>query len=212
MNILIIGCTRGIGRRLLEQALEKGHNVTALARYPSKLDDIQNKNLKVLKGDILDPPSVDAAAAGRDVIFSTVGIKPAEAFKAVTLFSEGTRNVLNSMAKAGVKRLITVTGIGAGDSAGHGGFLYDKLFMPIVLKRAYDDKNQQETLIKASDAEWVIVRPGFLTNGPETGEYRALTDLEGVTAGKISRSDVANFMLKELEANKFLRKTPLITY
>jgi putative NADH-flavin reductase len=212
MDILIIGCTRGIGRRLLEQALEKGHNVTALARDPSKLDDIRNDTLNILKGDILDPGSVEAAASGRDAILTTVGIKPAEAFKTVTLFSEGTRNVLNAMGKARVKRLITVTGIGAGDSAGHGGFLYDKLFMPVVLKNAYDDKNQQETLIKASDAEWVIVRPGFLTNGPETGEYRALTDLEGVTAGKISRSDVANFMLRELAENKFLRQTPLITY
>jgi putative NADH-flavin reductase len=120
--------------------------------------------------------------------------------------------MLDAMKKTGVRRLVCITGIGAGDSRNHGGFLYDRLLQPLLLKKVYDDKDRQEALIKASDVDWVIVRPGFLTNGPETGEYRVLTDLEGVTAGKISRADVAHFMLNELDSNKYLRQTPLITY
>jgi putative NADH-flavin reductase len=212
MKILIIGATRGIGRRLVEQALEKGHTVTALVRRDPRRLDIQHERLKALKGDILDAASIEQALAGQDAVCSTIGVTPLEAFKTVTVFSEGTKNMLEAMKKTGVRRLICITGIGAGDSRGHGGFLYDKLLLPLPFKKIYDDKDRQEALIKASDVDWVIVRPGFLTNGPETGKYRALTDLEGVTAGKISRADVAHFMLNELDYNKFLRQTPLITY
>ena len=84
-----------------------------------------------------------------------------------------------------------MTGIGVGDSKAHGGFLYDKIVHPILLKTIYEDKNIQEDLVKESGLEWVIVRPGFLTNGPLSGKYRVLTDLIRVKAGKISRADVA---------------------
>ena len=76
----------------------------------------------------------------------------------------------------------------------------------------YADKDRQEALIRATDLDWTIVRPGFLTNGPLTRSYRVLTDLAGVTAGRISRADVAHFMLQELAANRYLRQTPLLTY
>ena len=116
------------------------------------------------------------------------------------------------MKNSGVKRLICVTGIGAGDSKGHGGFFYDSIFLPFLLRTIYADKDRQESLIKASLVDWTIVRPGFLTNGPFTERYRVLTDLSGVTAGKISRADVAHFMLKELQSKHYLRQTPLLTY
>jgi putative NADH-flavin reductase len=120
--------------------------------------------------------------------------------------------VLAAMAEHGVRRLLCITGIGAGDSKGHGGFLYDRIFNPLLLKTIYQDKNRQEALIKASNTDWTIVRPAFLTNGPLTRNYRVLTDLSGVTAGKISRADVAHFMLVELAANHYLGQTPLLTY
>ena len=80
------------------------------------------------------------------------------------------------MRGAGVRRLVAVTGLGAGDSRGHGGFLYDAVFFPLVLKRVYDDKDVQEQMIRASDLDWTIVRPGLLASGPATGAARALTD------------------------------------
>ena len=116
------------------------------------------------------------------------------------------------MKKSGTKRLVCVTGIGAGDSRGHGGFLYDSLFYPLLLRTVYADKDRQESLVKASDIDWVIVRPGFLTNGPLTGRYRVITDLSGVTAGRISRADVAHFILQQFVAPSHLRQTPLLTY
>ncbi|OGA56284.1 MAG: flavin reductase [Betaproteobacteria bacterium RIFCSPLOWO2_12_FULL_62_58] len=208
MNILIVGATRGIGRQLLEQALISGHTVTALVRNPQRLAT-RHERLKVVKGDILDSDSVARAMAGQGAVCCTIGVKAP--WPRVTVFSEGTRNVLQAMKKAGVKRLICVTGIGAGDSKGHGGFLYDRIFTPLLLKPAYADKDRQESLIKASDVDWTIVRPGFLTNGPLTRNYRMLTDMTGVTAGWISRADVAHFILREFASNQYLRQTPLLT-
>jgi putative NADH-flavin reductase len=208
MNILIVGATRGIGRQFLEQALASGHNVTALVRDPRRLA-MQHERLRVVKGDILDSDSVARAMAGQDAVCCTIGIKLP--WPPVTVFSEGTRNLLQAMKKTGVRRLICVTGIGAGDSRGHGGFLYDYLILPVLFRTVYADKDRQESLIKASDVDWTIVRPGFLTNGPLTKNYRMLTDMTGVTAGRISRADVAHFFLQELMSNQYLRQTPLLT-
>jgi putative NADH-flavin reductase len=116
------------------------------------------------------------------------------------------------MRRQGVRQLICNTGIGARDSKGHGGFLYDRFFNPILLKTIYEDKDRQETLIRASETEWTIVRPGLLTNGSLTKKYQVITDLTDVTAGKISRADVAHFILEELAANRYLGQTPLLTY
>jgi putative NADH-flavin reductase len=208
MNIMIVGATRGIGRQLLEQALTSGHAVTALVRDPRRLA-AQHERLRVVKGDILAPDAVAAAMAGQGAVCCSIGVKAP--WIRITVFSEGTRNLLQAMKKTRVRRLVCVTGIGAGDSRGHGGFLYDRIFYPFLLKPIYADKDRQEALIRASDAEWTIVRPGFLTNGPLTKNYRALTDLTGITAGWISRADVAHFMLKELESKQYLRKAPLLT-
>jgi putative NADH-flavin reductase len=208
MNILIVGATRGIGRQLLEQALASGHAVTALVRNPQRLA-IQHERLKVIKGDILDSDSVARAMTGQEAVCCTIGVKAP--WIRITVFSEGTKNLLQAMNKTGVKRLICVTGIGAGDSKGHGGFLYDYIFLPLLLKPIYADKDRQESLIKASNVDWTIVRPGFLTNGPLTKNYRKLTDMTEVTAGWISRADIAHFILEELESKQYLKQTPLLT-
>ncbi|NTW49798.1 MAG: SDR family oxidoreductase [Chlorobiales bacterium] len=209
MKLLIIGATRGVGFELLKLALEQNHTVTALVRDPGRLP-IQHERLRVLKGDILNLDSVTAATENQEAVFTCVGITPT--IFTVSTFSEGIKNVLTAMQAKGVKRLIAVTGMGAGDSKGHGGVLYDFLFQPLVLKSIYEDKDREEELIKASPVDWVIVRPGMLTNGELTGKYRAFTDLTGITAGSISRKDVADFLLKQLGSNEYLRKTPLLCY
>jgi putative NADH-flavin reductase len=209
MKLLIIGATRGLGFILHEQALQVGHAVTTLVRNPQKMPK-QHAGLKVIQGDILDPESVQRAMAAQEAVCVTIG--SGITWKPVTVFSQGTRNVLEAMRRQGVRRLICITGIGAGDSKGHGGFLYDRLFNPLLLKTIYTDKDRQEALIRASDTEWTIIRPGFLTNGPLTKKYQVITDLTGVTSGKISRADVAHFILEELAANRYLRQTPLLTY
>jgi putative NADH-flavin reductase len=209
MNILIIGATRGIGLQLLEQTLQAGHAVTALVRDPQKLTR-QHERLSVFKGDILDLDAVQRAMVGQEAVCITIGI--GVTWKPVTVFSEGTRNVLEAINREGVRRLICVTGISAGESKGHGGFLYERLFKRLLLRTIYEDKDRQEALIQASETDWTIVRPGFLTNGPLTKKYQVITDLTGVTAGKISRTDVAHFILEEMVANRYLGQTPLLTY
>lgn len=209
MNILIAGASRGIGRQLVEQALAAGHAVTALARDPSKVAGARER-LRTVQGSVLDPAAVAAAMAGQNAVCCAIGVKTP--WEQPAVFSEGTQRLLEAMKQAGVRRLVCITGIGAGDSRGHGGLLYDRVFFPLLLKTVYADKNRQESLIRASDTDWTIVRPGFLTNGPLTGNYRVLTDLTGVTAGRIARAEVAHFMLQELESNRYLGQTPLLTY
>jgi putative NADH-flavin reductase len=209
MKILIIGATRGIGAALLLQALETGYEVTVLARNPASIT-ITHDNLRLLKGDILDSTSVEAAVQGQDAICVTIGAPIS--FKPVTVFSEGIRQVLNAMQHHPGQRLICVTGIGAGDSKGHGGFLYDRIFKPLLLKTIYADKDIQEDAIRKSGVDWVIARPAGLTNGPKTGRYRVLTNLEGVISGRISRADVAHFIIQELSEKKYTGQTPLLTY
>jgi putative NADH-flavin reductase len=209
MNLLIIGATRGIGFQLLDQALEAGHTVTALVRDPQKIAK-QHERLKLIQGDILDLEVVQRAMAEQEAVCVTIGI--GVTWKPVMVFSQGTRNVLEAMHQKGVRRLICITGIGAGDSKDHGDFLYDRLFKPFLLKTIYQDKDRQESLIQNGEVDWTIIRPGFLTNGPLTKEYRVFTDLRGVKAGKISRADVAHFILEELATNRYLGQTPLLTY
>lgn len=208
MNIAVIGGTSGVGLEFVKQALEHGHTVRVLARTPSKLT-IQNPNLTVIQGDVLDLTSVNKVISGSDAIVSCLGAKPA---KVVTVFSEGTKNILAAMKNNKVKRFICITGIGAGNSKGHGGFLYDTIVLLLIFEGIFKDKNRQEDSIKKSDIEWEIVRPSFLTNGPLTAKYRVVTNLDGVTAGTISRADVANFMLNECIAPGYLYKTPLLMY
>lgn len=209
MRILVIGATGPTGQQIIEQGLAQRHEVTALVRNPDKFQ-MQHNSLQIVKGDILDPASLDAVQQ-QDAVISSLGTKKI-GLESVTLLSEGTKNLLRAMERHSVKRLICITGLGAGDSKGHGGLLYDNLILPLILKRIYDDKDRQEAEIRQSNLEWVIVRPGILTNDPAKGNYRVLTDLTGVTAGKISRADVAAFVLQQLTEERYLYQTPLISY
>ena len=130
--------------------------------------------------------------------------------KPVTLFSKATRVVVDAMQEARVRRLICVTGLGAGDSRGKGGLLYNAVFFPLFLKRAYDDKDAQEWIIRKSGLDWVIARPGLLTHGPHTGRYRVLTSPEDWRGGIISRADVADFLVAQIDDDAHVGQTPLL--
>ncbi len=209
MKILILGGSGSVGKHLVEQALELGHEVVVLVRSPGKLN-IQHKNLRVLAGNALDPDAVAAALAGQEAVVYAIGSDGVG--KEVTLFSESTRILIFAMEEHGVGRLVAITGIGAGDSKGHGGWIYEWLIYPLFTKKIYADKDRQEELIRKSDLDWVIVRPAAFTNGPLGGKLRALTELEGMTISSISRADTAAFVLDQLESDRWLKKSPLVGY
>lgn len=209
MRVGVIGATRGIGREVVRQGLDRGHQMAVLARDPGRMEQAHTE-LAVLPGDIRSSSAVETLLGRVDAVCTTIGRSPS--LREVRVFSEGMRTVLDAMQRCAVRRLIAVTGIGAGDSRGHGGFLYDRIVLPLVLRAIYEDKDREERLIRESGVDWTIVRPGFLTNGPRTGKYRAVVDLEGVRSGRISRADVAHFILEELENGRYLGQAPLLTY
>jgi uncharacterized protein YbjT (DUF2867 family) len=131
-------------------------------------------------------------------------------FKGTRLFSESTRILVDAMKAAGVKRLITVTGLGAGDSRGHGGVLYDAVAFPLLLKRVYDDKDVQEWIVRSSGLDWTIVRPGLLKDSPATGRCRVLTTSKDWRFGAISRADVADFLVRQVDDRTLIGTTPLL--
>lgn len=209
MKILVLGATGGTGRLIVGQAVAKGHEVVALVRSKAKAADLAGAGL--VDGDARDEAALTRAITGCDAVISSLGtaISP---FREVTLLSTATRPLLAVMARQNVRRLVCITGMGAGDSRGHGGFLYDRLFQPLLLRKVYEDKDRQEAAIKASALDWVIVRPTILNDEPARGSIRAMTDLTGVRGGKISRADVADFAVQQLTADTWLHRTPLITW
>lgn len=208
MKILVIGATGATGRELLTQGVALGHEVTAAVRRPESAG--LPASVKMARVDVTDAASLAAAAAGQDAVVSSLGTKLSR--KPTTLFSDGTRNLVSAMRQAGVRRFVCITGIGAGDSEGHGGFFYDRIIQPLLLNEIYKDKTRQEAVVRESGLDWTLVRPGQLTNGAMTGHFKALTDLTGVTVGKISRADVAAFILERVKDEKSFRSTFTLTY
>ena len=210
-KLLVIGASRGIGLETVKAALRAGHSVRALARSAANIP-IQNAGLDKVSGDALDSDTVRNALEDVEAVIQTLGVdvSPRAIFEHTTLFSQSTRILVDAMKAAGVKRLIVVTGLGAGDSRGHGGLLYDAVVFPLLLKRVYDDKDVQEWIIRSSGLDWTIVRPGLLTNRPATGRYRVLTASKDWRFGAISRADVADFLVRQIDDRALIGTTPLL--
>ena len=209
MNLVIFGATGPSGRLIAEQALEQGHNVTAFVRNPEALS-IRNDKLSVAKGDILDLASVDAAVAGKEAVLSALGVRK---LGKNTILSDGTKNIITAMQKQGVKRFICMTSLGVGDSKDQPAWVFRYVIRPVFLRNIFVDKEVQERLVMDSGLDWIIVRPAGLTNGPRTGIYKHWVGepKEPITS-RISRADVAEFMLKQLTDDSYLRKTPGQSY
>jgi putative NADH-flavin reductase len=210
-KVLVIGASRGIGLETVRAALRAGHSVRALARSAASIP-IQDAGLDKVSGDALDRDTIRNALQDVDVVIQTLGVDFAlrSIFEGTTLFSESTRILVDAMKAAGVKRLIAVTGIGAGNSRGHGGLLYDAVVFPLLLKRVYDDKDVQEWIIRSSGLDWTIARPSLLTDRPATGRYRVLTASKDWRFGAISRADVADFLVRQLNDRSLIGTTPLL--
>jgi len=210
-RVLIVGASRGIGLETVKRAIEAGYKVRALARSARRIR-IDQPDLEKVSGDALDPAIVKRVLDGVGAVIVTLGVTPGpEAiFRPVKLFSKATRVLVDLMEETGVKRLICVTGIGAGDSRDKGGFLYSAVLLPLLLGRVYDDKDVQEQIIRNSTLDWVIARPGLLTRGPRAQSYCVLINRDEWRMGKISRASVADFLVKQIDDNTCVGKTPLL--
>lgn len=208
-KILVLGATGGTGRLIVKQALARGFAVRVLVRSPAKAAGLDGA--EVFIGDARDEAVLRKALEGVDAVVSALGT-PASPFKEVTLLSSATKALVNAMKATGVSRLVCITGMGAGDSAGHGGFVFDRLIFPALLRKVYVDKNRQEAIVRDSGLDWVLVRPSVLNDKPAKHETRALTDLSGFHGGTIARADVASFVLDQVHANTWLGRAPLISW
>ncbi len=209
MKIIIFGATGGTGRELVRQALAQGFETTVFARNPGRLL-MEHENLPVIMGTVLDCEAVEAAVKGRDAVVSALG---ALTLKRNTILSTGTKNIVDAMEKCGVRRFVCESSLGVGDSKGQLGPLYNFIIIPFFLRHVFADKKVQENYIKESSLDWVVVRPAALTDGPRTGIYRVLLPPERFTGKpQISRADTAEFMLKQLTGDTYLRTTPCLAY
>jgi putative NADH-flavin reductase len=208
MRVLIIGASKGIGLETTRQALAAGHRVRAFARSADAIR-LQDARLDKFRGDALKAADVEAALEGVDVVIQALGVGFSDLFRPVRLFSDATRVLVGAMEAKGVKRLIAVTGFGAGDSREAIG-LMQSLPFSLVFGRAYDDKSKQERLIRQSSLEWTIARPGVLTDGRRTGRTKILADPSQWRNGMIARADVAEFLVRQIEDRTYLRKAPVL--
>ena len=194
LHILIIGATGGTGRQLVRQALELGHQVAAFVRTPARLK-VEHPNLRIVKGNVLDYE--------QNVVVCALGHK--RWFYPNKILSEGTRNILRAMKTCDVPRLVCESSLGIGNSVGRLGLLYTFFVIPLILPFIFWDKVRQEKLIAESGVDWVIVRPAVLTNGSARGSYRHGPNLGNfLRTNRISRADVADFMLKQLTDGTYL--------
>jgi putative NADH-flavin reductase len=201
MKLAVFGATGGTGRQIVEQALAQGHAVTALVRDPAKLQ-LQNAQLAVVQGDVLDSSAVARTLAGAEAVFVSLGNT---ANNPDMVVSQGTGVVMAAMQAAGIKRLIVISSLGVGDSKDHVP-LFFKAIIATALRKAFQDKEAQEKLVIASGLDWTIIRPGGLSDGPATGTYQAGAVKAG--GGTIPRADVAAFALAQLGSTEYVQKTP----
>lgn len=209
MHLSIIGASRGIGRKTVTEALERGHTVCAMSRNMNAVD-ISGDGLTKLDGDATNATDVARAIEGADAVILTLGVpKDARVLKSTTLFSDATRTLIAAMKDSGQRRLITVTGFGAGDSK-------DKLSTPerlmqkAFLGRAYADKDLQEQLIRDSDLDWTIARPGILSDNRKSNAYKVLVEKDAWRNGIINRADVADFLVNAAKNASHIHQTPAL--
>jgi len=198
MNILVVGASQGTGALAVRAALDKGHHVTAFARSPQKLA-LDHPQLKKVAGNFHEAASVASAVAGHDAVIVTASATRLSAFKEnPRYFSQGTGYVIDAMKKAGAKRLVVLSALGTGDSRPLLNPVVRALIVGWLLKVPFEDHERQEEQVRASGLDWVIARPGRLTNGPARRRYVKKVAIESVP-GPISRADLADFLVQACE-------------
>lgn len=209
MKIAVIGASRGVGRHIAEQALARGHQVTAAVRNPADVP-MRHERLWVVACDALDKAAVSAAIQDQDVVFCTIGT---DSRGPTTLYSSAAQNVIAGMRQHGVRRLVFLSNFGViGETASD---LIGSLMLILarrVIRHTLADHRLALNAMVGSGIDWTAVRPMALKDGPLTGIYRVDRVNLPRKGRSIARADVADFMLDQAEGNRYLRQMPAIAY
>ena len=206
MNIVILGATGPTGRMLVDQALNEGHRVTAWVRDKTKLP-ARNEQLQVQEINILDESALSAALIGQDAVLSALG--PGRNLHS-DIISRTMPVLIRAMDRVNCRRLLFISSFGVGETKKQASF-FSKLIFRLLLRDVLNDKFKSDQMLRASDLDYTLVYPTSMTNGKKTGNYQVGTTVKISFLPRISRADVAGFMLKELKENKFIRQTAIIT-
>ena len=206
MKVIVFGATGHTGRQLVEQLVRAGQQVTAFARTPGKVNTFSGK-VKVVQGDATDPAGVRRAVKGQAAVFHALAQGVTEKSNIQTIFAA---NLIQAMEAEGVKRLIMLSALGSGDSWDQASLLV-KFVHKVALKNFFADKEQAEAKIIQSSLNYTLIRPAVLSNGKRRGNVKASLK-KGRLKQRISRADVAAFMIEQLDDRKWERKAPLIGY
>jgi putative NADH-flavin reductase len=202
-KVVVFGAGGGTGRRIVEEARQAGHEVTAAVRDPTKakLDGV-----RVVAADIRDAASVRAAVDGQDAVVSAVG---APGRRALGLYSEGGRTLVAAMESAGVNRLIAITSAGVRHDDPSFALWY-RIAARTLMREQYGDMALLEEIVRASSLEWTLVRPTRLVDEEPTGDYRVLDGETPKDGSQVTRADLARFIVAELDKREWVRATPTI--
>jgi putative NADH-flavin reductase len=207
VKLLILGATGGTGQHIVSQALERGHDVTMLARDRSKAP-AAGPRLRVFDGDAQNSAALFEAMRDRDAVMSAIG--RGRSFKSENLIERTVPGILSAMQSSGVKRLMFMSALGVGDSY-RDSPIVAKLFFTTLLRGIYADKLIGDQQIRSSGLDWTIVQPVVLTDGPLTKRYRNGEHLRLAGMPKVSRADVAHFMLDRIDDPATIRKTLIVS-
>jgi len=207
MKLIIFGATGTVGKELVQQAVEKGYEVTAFVRQPERMQIGNTPNLVVCKGDVLNVIDVKNAIKNQDVVLCALGDGNIGKVRAL-----GTKNIIKAMKAIGQKRLICQTTLGMGDSYGNLSFIWKHILFGILLKKAFKDHQIQERYVMKSELDYTLVRPSALTDGAITKHYKIGFDGNFKKLSlKISRADVADFMLQQIAKSQYSKKAVSIS-
>lgn len=208
MNVLIFGATGKTGRFLISEGLKEGYRITAFIRNINGLT-IKDNNLLLFQGSILNSKDIKEAMVGQDVVICVLGNKTSSAlWKSNTVISDGVRNIISEMKIQSVKRFLFVSSFGVVEEI----FLPEKLVIRTVLKNIFAEIPKQEELVRHSGLDWTVVRPARLVDSRRTGKYKIGNILPIHLFSKISRADVADFLLKIIKDPNYIGRTVTISY
>jgi uncharacterized protein YbjT (DUF2867 family) len=208
VKVLLLGSTGPTGRDVLDRLIVAGHEVLALVRDPDRLGGYTHPLLETTTGDATRPGDVVRAAHGRDAVIATLGT--GTSLRSHGLFENAASAITEAVRAASVPRLVWLSSFGVGSSFSAAS-LVQKGIYSTLLRGVYADKAVAEDIIRRSSAEWTIVHPTRLTDGPETGAYAVAESLPMAGKPTISRQDVAHFIVSSLEDAQWFRRTAVVS-